>query len=252
MANRLLDRQVSLISYLTSGAAIFGDDNAPLADPALQGFDPRLLRLEARFSHQKRMEKIAGVFSRTLDLLGTERAQVVQAFAERCPSVDIGRIENARQFHTFLSGVWRFRPPGRPYLPDLAACELAFAEVRNWVGDASAGETPKEGRAGARPRSIRRHPGIALQRCDHDVRPLFEADDIHSTPHSTPVKRETLLAFATPRDAADAQVFELDPAIFGLLSALNDWTERSAFGATEDANALIDELASHGLVETGG
>jgi hypothetical protein len=246
MANRLLDRQISLISYLTSGAAIFGDDSASLADPALQGFDPQLLRLEARFSHEKRMEKIAGVFSRTLDLLGTEQAQVVQAFAERCPSVSIGRIENARQFHAFLSGVWRFRPPGRPYLPDLAACELAFAEVRNWVADASAGETPKEGRAAARPRSIRRHSGIALQRCDYDVRPLFETDDIHSTP----VKRETLLAFATPCGAADAQVFELDPAIFGLLSALNDWTERSAFGATEEANTLIDELASHGLVET--
>jgi hypothetical protein len=134
-----------------------------------------------------------------------------------------------------------------PYLPDLAACELAFAEVRNWVADASA-ETPKGGRAQARPSSIRRHPGVALQRCDYDVRPLFESDDVHFTP----VEREALLAFATPRGAADAQVFELDPAIFDLLSALNDWTERSAFGATEDADALIDELVSHGLVETGG
>jgi hypothetical protein len=245
MANRLLDRQVSLITYLTSGAAIFGDDTAPLADPALQGFDPRLLHLEARFSHEKRMEKIAGVFSRTLDLLGTEQAQVVRAFAERCPSVSIGRIENARQFYVFLSGLWRFRPPGLPYLPDLAACELAFAEVRNWVAVASA-ETPKGGRAQAF-RSVRRHPGVALQRCDYDVRPLFEADDVHSTP----VERETLLAFATPRGAADAQVFELDPAIFDLLSALSDWTERSAFGATEDADALIDELVAHGLAETG-
>ncbi len=80
------------------------------------------------------------------------------------------------------------------------------------------------------------------------MRPLFEADDIHSAP----VERETLLAFATPRGAVDAQVFELDPAIFDLLSALNDWTERSAFGATEDADALIDELVAHGLLETGG
>jgi hypothetical protein len=248
MANRLLDRQVSLITYLTSGAAIFGDDNAPLADPALQGFDPQLLHLEARFSHEKRMEKIAGVFSRTLDLLGTEQAQLVQAFAEGCPSVSIGRIENARQFHAFLSGVWRFRRPGLPHLPDLAACELAFAEARNWVADAPAGETPKGGGSEARPRSIRRHPGVALQRCDYDVRPLFESDDIHSAP----IKRETPLAFATPLDAADAQVFELDPAIFDLLSALNDWTERSAFGATEDADVLIDELVAHGLLETGG
>jgi hypothetical protein len=245
MANRLLDRQVSLIAYLTSGAAIFGD--TPPADPALQGFDPRLLHLEARFSHEKRMEKIAGVFSRTLDLLGKEQAQVGQAFALGCPPVSIGRIENARQFYKFLSGVWRFRPPGLPYLPDLAACELAFAEVRNRVADASADETPRWGRAQARPRSVRRHPGIALQRCDHDVRPLFEADDIHSPP----IKRQTMLAFATPRGAADAQVFELDPTIFELLAALNDWTERSAFGAKE-ADAPIDELVSHGLLETGG
>jgi hypothetical protein len=247
MANRLLDRQVSLITYLTSGAAIFGDDNAPLVDPALQGFDKQLLRLEARFSHEKRMEKIAGVFSRTLDLLGAEQATLVQAFAEGCPSASIGRIENARQFYAFLSGVWRFRPPERPYLPDLAACELAFAEVRNWVADAAA-ETPNGGGGAQAGPRVRRHPGVALRRCDYDVRPLFEADDIHSAP----VERETLLAFAMPHGAADAQVLELDPAIFDLLSALNDWTERSAFGAPEDANALIDELASHGLVETSG
>jgi hypothetical protein len=243
MANRLLDRQVSLIAYLTSGAAIFGDGNAPPADPALHGFDVRLLHLEARFSHEKRMERVAGVFSRTLDLLGAEQAQVVQAFALDCPSVSIGRIENSRQFYAFLSGVWRFRPPGLPYLLDLAACELAFAEVHIWVADASA-ETPKGGGA----RSVRRHPGIALQRCDYDVRSLFEADDVHSAP----IKRKTMLAFAMPHGATEAEAFELDPTIFELLSALNDWTERSAFGATEEANALIDELVAHGLLETGG
>jgi hypothetical protein len=248
MATRLLERQDSLIAYLTSGAAIFGDDEAPPADPALRGFDPRLLHLEARFSHEKRMEKIVGVFARTLDLLGTEQAQVVRAFAECCPSVSIGRIENARQFYAFLSGLWRFKTPGLPYMPDLAACELAFAEVRNWASDEAAGDTPSRSGAEARPWSVRRHPGVTLQRCGHDVRPLFESDDVHSTP----VKRKTMLAFATPCGAVDAQVVELDPTIFDLLSALNDWTERSAFGATEEANALIDELVSHGLLETGG
>jgi hypothetical protein len=249
MVKQLLDRQVSLINYLTSGAAIFGDDDAPSADPALAGFDPCLLRLEARFSHEKRMEKIAGAFPRTLDLPGTEQAQVVRAFAEHCPPVSIGRIENARQFYAFLSELWRFSPPALSYLPDLAACELAFAEARNRVSDDATGAVPKPGEATAPPRSVRRHPGIALQRCEHDVRPLFEADDTRSTP----VKRDTRLAFVTPRGAADAEVFELDPTIFDLLAALSDWTDRATFGAAQEAaDGLLDELVSHGLLETGG
>jgi hypothetical protein len=91
LAKRLLDRQVSLLAYLTSGAAIFGNEAEGPADPALAGFDRQLLQFEARFSHEKRMEKIAGVFARTLELLGDEQAEVIRAFAERCPSVSIGR-----------------------------------------------------------------------------------------------------------------------------------------------------------------
>ena len=237
MAKPLLDRQVSLVTYLTSGAAIFGEDGATPGEQALEGFDLRLLQLEARFSHEKRMEKIAGVFSRTLELLG--QAQVVRTFAERCPSVSIGRIENARQFHTFLLGLWRFRPPALPYLPDVAACEMAFAEVRNWDASEGVGD-----RGGAE--SVRRHPGVVLQSCEHDVRPLFEGDDVYYIP----AKRDTMLAFATARGAVDVEVFELEPTIFALISALSEWTERSALGAPEDVDALIDELVSHGLLET--
>src|SRR5262245_24087786 len=54
MAKRLLDRQISLLDYLTSGAAIFGDKRRAALDPALQGLDVGLLRLEARFSYEKR------------------------------------------------------------------------------------------------------------------------------------------------------------------------------------------------------
>jgi hypothetical protein len=241
MAKPLLDRQVSLLAYLTSGAAILGKDGAAPADPALAGLDVRLLQLEARFSHEKRMEKIAGIFARTLELLGGDQARVVETFAQRCPSVSIGRIENARQFYAFLTGLWRFGKPGLPYLPDVTACELAFAEARN--GDAG----PSDARCRCdepwfRVR-LRRHPRAALQRCDHDVRSLFEADDLQSVP----LARETFLAFAMPPAAAEVAVFELDPAIFTLLRALTDWTDRAAFGATADV--LIDELLANGLLE---
>jgi hypothetical protein len=243
LAKRLLDRQVSLLAYLTSGAAIFGNEAEGPADPALAGFDRRLLQLEARFSHEKRMEKIAGVFSRTLELVGDEQAQVVRTFAERCPSDSIGRIQNARQFHDFLTGLWRFRPPRLPYFADVAACELAFAEARNAESAAVDAAAPQG--AQPHPASIRRHPGVALRRCEHDVQPMFEG----AGPHPAPVERETFLAFAVSHEASGVKVFKLNSDFFALLSALSGWTPRSAFGDAEESDTSIRELISHGLLE---
>jgi hypothetical protein len=244
MSKPLLERQVSLLTYLTSCAAIFGNDGTGHMDSAIAGFDPRLLRFEARFSHEKRMEKIAGVFSRTLELLGSDQAHLVKMFAERCPPTSIGRIENARQFCAFLTGVWRFRKPDLAYLPDVAACELAFAEARNWDADS----LDATGQGGKRPfpGCLRRHPRVAMQHCVHDVRPLFETDDLRSVP----VERETFLAFAMLLAETEVKVFELEPTIFGVLAALSDWTNRSAFGASDEADALIRELVVNGLLET--
>ena len=75
MAKRLLDRQAKLLAYLTSGEAIFGDKSGVPIDPALQGIDRALLHVEARFSHEKRMEKIAAVFPKTFALLGRTARQ---------------------------------------------------------------------------------------------------------------------------------------------------------------------------------
>jgi hypothetical protein len=242
-AKRLLDRQVSLLAYLTSGAAIFGGDAEGPAGPTLAGFDLRLLQLEARYSHEKRMEKIAGVFSRTLELLGDEQAQVIRTFAERCPSDSIGRIENARQFYDFLTGVWRFRPPRLRYLADVAAYELAFAEVRNF-GSAVVDAAVPQGTQ-LHSGSIRRHPGVALRRCDHDVQPIFDS----AGPYPAPIERETFLAFALSHQASGVGVFRLNPEFFAMLYALSDWTPRSAFGDAEEADAMIRQLMSDGLLE---
>ena len=53
MAKPLLKRQVSLIEYMRSGAAIFGGEGNPAPD--LEGIDRVLLRVEAQFSYAKRM-----------------------------------------------------------------------------------------------------------------------------------------------------------------------------------------------------
>jgi hypothetical protein len=231
---RLLARQAELIEYLTSGVALFGDRRGAPA-----GFDLRLLQLEARFSHEKRLEKIRAVFARTFELLGPEGEQLVRTFARACPPDSIGRLDNARQFHGFLAAQWRCESPDPPYLPDVAACELARAEAL--AADGSA-ETRRERSSG---RGIRRAPGVVLLRCVYDVRPIFETGPGGAAPQA----RDTLLAIVVPPGADRPQVFELLPFVFELLSALGNVIDPAVLGAAEVVRPLISELVELGLVE---
>jgi hypothetical protein len=242
MVARLLDRQISLLEYLTSTDAIFGAASPAVSGQVLQGFDLRFLRLEARFSHEKRMEKIQAVFPHTLRLLGGARDQIVRDFADAAPQIDISRIVNARQFYDFLCAGWQQRSPDPPHLRDVAACEFAFAKAR--VG--SDREEAAQAGGGRPPRgSIRRHPGVMMLRCEYDVRPIFESqgDGV------VPVKRETLLATVIAPGAQHPQMFELPSFVFDFLDALDDWTVRSELTPGRETDAMIDELAEHTLVE---
>jgi len=238
MAKRLLDRQASLIAHLTSGATIFGDRRAPI-DPALRRMPRGPLRLEARFSFDKRMEKITAAFPRTFRLLGGDRDDLVRKFADACPPADITRIANVRQFHAFLSARWRRKRPKPPYLPDVARCELACAEVRARV-DEQAGTVIRP----LRPRRrVRRHPGAVLLRCRFDIRAIFEGD----AGAVVPARRDTRLVVNMPRDADNPRVFEVESAVYDLLAALDDWIDPAALGTA--LGPLVRDLAEHALIE---
>src|SRR6185312_8882641 len=107
--NPLFARQSSLLAYLTSGDAIFGRQ-APLPT-SLTGIHPGLLRLEARFSYQKRIAKIAAVLPRTLDLLGNDADPMFADFVEHYPPETLASLPNARQFVTYMKGRWRNELP---------------------------------------------------------------------------------------------------------------------------------------------
>ena len=241
MPPRLLDRQVSLLEYLTSSRAVFGDNGDESSNPALQGIDQGLLRLEACFSHEKRMEKIGAVFSRTIQLLGADHAAIVREFVEAYPPIAITRLENARQFYDFLCARWRRVPPKPPYLGDVAACEFAIAKAR--VGAGSAVSEPAT-RVPAQD-GIRRHPGVILLHCAYDIRPIFEG----SPAGADPVRRDTSLVIAMPPDAEHPKVFELLSPAFALLATLDDWTDPVALGSAPELDELICDLVEHGLVE---
>jgi hypothetical protein len=242
---RLLDRQVRLLDYLTSTGTIFGEEGDATLDPALEGMDPRLLRLEACFSYEKRMEKIIAVFPKTYRLLGAERAAIVQEFVKAWPPTDITRIENARQFYDFLSSRWRRLPAEPPYLEDVAACEFACARVR--VSIRAPQDEPTSGRQPRRD-GIRRHSDMVLLRCAYNIRPVVEddAEDVAL------VKRDTPLAIAIPPGAEHPKIFEVPPAVFDVLGVLDDWTDRSELGTASEVDEFICELTQLGLVEVRG
>jgi len=243
MTGRLLDRQSSLIRYLTSGAAIFDDGEPQPAEPALRGLDRRLLGIEARFSFQKRMEKIAAVFPLTFDLLGVRRDMLVRAFVEACPPFDIGRLENARQFFDFVTARWRRQPPVPPHLPDVAACELALSAARIALEGRPPDEQDRLARVGRS--QVRRSPAVVLLHTRYDVRPLFE----NAADEEPLIARDVPLAIVAPASADHPKILEIPREVFDLLDSLDDWVDQAMFDEWEDAGKLITDLATAGLVE---
>ncbi len=82
------------------------------------------------------MEKIAAVFPRTFDLLGSEREAIIREFVDACPPADIAASRMRGSFTTFSPRAGARQPPRPAYLPDVAACELACAQassgLRRW------------------------------------------------------------------------------------------------------------------------
>ena len=248
MTDRLLDRQASLLAHLTSSAAIFGDGDAP-ADQCLAGMQPALLRLEAKFSHRKRMEKIAAVLPRTFRLLGASLDSIVREFTESCPPTEIGRLANVRQFYAVLARRWSHtssQPPLLPYLPDVAALEFAFAEARREERSDPPEQKAARALRATPARLVRCDPALRLVRCAYDVRALFEAVRPVA---AAPIKRDTHLAISLHPDGEQVQVIELSPAIFELLASLQAWDDMSKLGPPTALTALLQELASRGLIE---
>lgn len=281
MAKPLLERQVSLIAHLTSPTAIFGGGRDRPAD--LEGIDHALLRVEAKFSYAKRMEKITAVLPRTFELLGSSRDAHVRAFVESCPPTTLSRLENACQFHQYLASGWRRVAPDPPYLGDVTAFEIGWAKVD---ADPEHGSSNRTARAdGARRGGFRRCAHVVLLRCAYDIRPIFEAPLPTLPPGSAdvspaldratgtgvavigsaggtpalrerrvgegavPVKRDTRLVVALPPGADRPQVFEVIPAIFDLLSALDDWTDPQGLDADHDFAGLLADLTARGFIE---
>ena len=176
-------------------------------------------------------------FPRRLLCWARDRETVLRAFVEACPPFDISRIENARQFYGFLTSRWESRPPAPPYLPDVAACELACAQA---CIEADSGSEVEIDSAHIGLPAIRRKPGVILLRTRFDIRPLFEG----GRGTVDPIESDVRLAIAFC--AGEPRILELTPEIFDLLAALDGWV---VAGELASAEGLIAELAEAGVLE---
>jgi hypothetical protein len=242
MASRLLDRQVRLVEHLSSAAALFGDEADAPVDPALQGLDRRLLRLEARFACNRRLGKIAAAFPRTFEILGADQKLILREFVEVSRPTAASTLANARQFCEFLSARWR-REPTPAYLPDVAACELAMLEVRTTVEDRE--QPPNKGESDERKGNIRRRRGAIALRCAYDIRSIFA----RTSGEVMPPKCDVAFAVTLPCDSGEVRILELAPAACDLLARLDDWVDPRTLDAIGEQENLVSYLAVHALIE---
>jgi hypothetical protein len=239
MSNQLLQRQTRLLEHLTGRAGIFGVVRGLSNEPLLQGLDLGLLHLEARFSHEKRMQKIEWVLSHTLELLGDKRAAIIHDFVEACPPASITWLDNARQFHAFLQSRWMHEAAEPAWLPDVAAYELAYATVR-------AGERrgSRQSLSEVAPGSMRLHPSALLLHCAYDIRCILEGRD-----DELPAQTETHLVVAMPPDREEPFVSVLSPPIFDILQMLDEFVAPATLAEIPGLTKLLAELAATGLIE---
>jgi hypothetical protein len=221
---RLLDRQISLLAHLTDPRAFTG-----VADPDLAGIDPAQLRLMGEMSLGKRMEKVAAILPKTVELLGAAMDELTAVFARTFPPQSARAIDNARQFAAFAPG--RVAPA---FVADIAAVELAIAEV---------GEAMRRARQPARRTKMgrfRRSPTIRQLRCAHDVRGVLEREA------AEPQARETFLVVAPP-----ARVFEVAAPVHSILARMDGGVTPSQIARWlgGDAQALLATLTAAGIVE---
>ena len=239
MPARLLQRQITLLEYLTSPGAIFGEGSDAPPAPNLQEFDQAQLRLEASFSHEKRMQKIIAAFPRTFELLGGDQATVVRDFVAACPSVDIRRIANARQFYDFVCARWEATPPQPPYLRDVASCEVAIATIR-----IKHKARPSQPLAAGHTMRFRRSRDAVFLPCAYDIRPIFEGGASEA-----PALRDVMLAILIPPGNDEPAIFEVPASVYALLVELDTWTDRATLGPMEGLDELMTDLAEQGLLE---
>ena len=242
---KLIERQTGLLRHLTSQAFIFGTDQLGTAvgDPDLRGMDIRRLRLEAEFSHNKRMKRIRQTFERTAALLGHGFSAISRDFACSHPPETYERYPDARCFFDHFLEHWAGKPPTPAWAADVAAIELALSRARTLRPTAMAASALAAcPRPSASP-CLRTHPCAIPVRCGHDVRPLFEP----ARSGEAVTRRQVHLVVLASPGRRRPMIMELAAEAFALLKRSTEWSHPEP-GTHAGEERVVERLAAQGLM----
>lgn len=247
---RLIDRQTRLLRHMTSPAFIFGTEELASAvqDPDLEGMDIPRLRLEAEFSHSKRMKKLRQTFQRTAALWGHEFSAITRDYASAHPPRTYERYPDAKCFFDYFLENWAHKPSTPAWAVDMAAIELALSRARTLRPTAMENEAVAECPKQPCSSWYRTHPCAMLMRCGYDVRPLFEP----ARAGEAVTQRQIHVAVLASRGRRRPLVMELAPDAFALMERSAVWTmldlEPVSNSPAAVDKALIEHLAGQSLV----
>lgn len=205
--------------------------SAPRA--GLMGIRPEMLELLAELALGKRIEKIAKILRKTCSYLQQDLRDLGTEFASQHPSIRPDSFFNACQFYSFLRHRWLIQPPERPFLPDLAYCELAMIAVERKVRPGAQQKLLSSPSCGKF--KIRRHPAVHTRRCQYNIRGLLAGEDANQGPVGA---EPVCLVLSQPLNEATPKVFHIRGDLFALLRSWTGWSFHGAAELMEDDGVL--------------
>ena len=168
---------------------------------------------------------------------------MIRTFAEPVRRTSIGRLENARQFHDFLTGPGSAGRREPPYLPGRRGVRAGLSPG------------PQRGKRCGRRGGARREHVVPAASAVVPVSSCCAAATMsgrcskRAACNRRRSERDTPLASPCSRGGRRRPgVRSSLPAVFDLLAGLDDGP-RARHSATPEADELIAELAPHGLLE---
>ena len=250
---RLIDRQIGLLRHLTGEAFMFGTSDLAAAalDPDLQGMDIARLRLEAEFSHSKRIGRIRETFARTASMYGSRFTGVLREFAVACPPRTYERYPDARDFFDWFEKRCTDDPLVPVWTVDVARIEIALARARTFRPSEMEEEALARSPNDASSAWYRTHPCVVLTHCRYDVGPLFAPE----RSDEGIVRRDLTLATLASRRRRPPEIMEILPQAFALLERSFAWSRLGPETASSEGastRALVMNLSLQGLMLTRG
>ena len=214
---KLIDFQNEVLAALTD-PDVFARRAASHEVRLPHGVDIDKVRVVGRLAFSKRIRKIKAVLPWTFHHLRGNVSLLLEDFGRKYPPHSASRYDNAAQFTTYLGEDAGQLLSTWPFLPDLAACELAIAQAQQVVAPSAARYRHTTWRPDA---LIRRAPHLGMVRCRFDVQRLLSGEPREP---STVEKRPVSLLVLPPTDVAQVRVFEVSPDIYQLLADLHEWS----------------------------